>query len=412
MATANVPLAESCHTHRVNSVTGAPRILHVTPFFAPAWSYGGLVESAFQFSRGLAREGVAIRVLTTDANGTHRKLDSAEREKYSRAPGFEVRYCARIARQSVSLEMLRALAEHVRWADVVHLHAAFSFPTIPALIAARILDRPVVWTPHGALQRWAGSRRTGLKSLWEHVCRIVAPRDLVMHLTSQAEIDECRVRFPGARVALVPNGVEVPTSIDRKPAGAVLRLGFLGRLDPKKGIENLLQACSLVKQRGAIDFRLEIAGAGAADYEPKIKLLIDRLGLTAEVTLLGDLRDQEKFRMLERTDIALVPSFTENFAIVVAEALAHGAAVIASTGTPWREIESKGCGLWVNNDPASLASAIERMGKMPVAEMGMRGRRWMAERFTWPICAAEMLALYTEILARRSRASTALVTQT
>ncbi len=393
-------------------VTGAPRVLHVTPFFAPAWSYGGLVESAFQFSRGLARQGAAIRVLTTDANGPAGRLDSAARAKYSRAPGFEVRYCARIAGQSVSLEMLRALAEQVRWADVVHLHAAYSFPSIPTLIAARMLDRPLVWTPHGALQRWAGSRRTRLKSLWERVCRFVAPRDLVMHLTSQAEVDECRVRFPGARVALVPNGVEVPASIDREPAGAVLRLGFLGRLDPKKGIENLFEACRLVKERRAIDFRLEIAGSGAAHYEPKIKRLIESLGLCADVTLLGDLRDQEKSRMLERTDIAVIPSFTENFSIVVAEALAHGAAVIASTGTPWSEIESRGCGLWVSNDPASLASAIERMARMPVAEMGMRGRRWMIERFTWPACATEMLALYTEILARRGSASTALVTQT
>ena len=59
--------------------------------------------------------------------------------------------------------LLGALAEQVRWADVVHLHAAYSFPTIPKLLAARMLKRPVVWTPHGALQRWSGSRRVRLQ---------------------------------------------------------------------------------------------------------------------------------------------------------------------------------------------------------------------------------------------------------
>ena len=97
--------------------------------------------------------------------------------------------------------------------------------------------------------------------------------------------------------------------------------------------------------------------------------------------MIGDIRGDEKQRMFERTDVVVAPSFTENFAIVVAEALAHGAAVIASTGTPWKEVERVGCGLWVANDPASVADAIIKINTMPIAEMGERGRRWMATRF-------------------------------
>jgi len=378
----------------------AVRVLHVTPCFAPAWVYGGLPESAYQFARHLARAGATVRVLTTDANGWGERLDATAMAAYEHRDGIEVRYCARVARQSVSLELLGALAEQMRWADVVHLHAAYSFPTIPTLLAARMLKRPVVWTPHGAFQRWSGSRRVGLKSLWEKVCGAIASHELVLHLTSKTEVAETRARFARARIELIPNGVEVPPTLNREPRGARLRLGFVGRLDPKKGIENLLAACRILKERKAPDFSLSIAGSGSSEYEAKLRGAVDRLELGNEVTMLGDIRGEEKQRMFERTDVVVVPSFTENFAIVVAEALAHGAAVIASTGTPWKEVERVGCGLWVSNDPANLADAISKINSMPLAEMGDRGRRWMAADFSWEKCASEMIALYKNLVAQ------------
>lgn len=380
------------------------RILHVSPFYAPAWCYGGLVEAVHQFTCHLARAGAEVRILTTDANGPAKRLDRAATAPYAHGQPFEVRYCARAARQSVSPELARALIEEVRWADAVHLHAAYSFPTIPTMLAARLMRRPLVWTPHGALQRWQGTRRTRLKSVWEAVCRTAAPRRMVVHMTSRAECDEARDRFPGATTALIANGVEVPEGLCRTPRGEELRLGFLGRLDPIKGIENLLTACRILKDRGAVKFKLEIAGSGVAAYEQIVREEIARLGLGQDVTMAGELRGRDKQRMLERSDLVVVPSFTENFGIVVAEALAHGAAVIASTGTPWSELERRRCGLWVDNRPATIADAIAVASSMPLDEMGERGRRWMAERYSWDRCAAEMMELYKSIAAQPERA--------
>ena len=379
----------------------AVRVLCVTPFFAPAWVYGGLPESAYQFARHLARAGAMVRVLTTDANGWGKRLGAAETAAYAHRDRVEVRYCARVARQSVSLELLGALTEQMRWADVVHLHAAYSFPTIPTLLAARLLKRPVIWTPHGAFQRWSGSRRVGLKSLWEKVCIAVASRELALHVTSKDEVTETRSRFPRATIELIPNGVEIPLTLNREPRGARIKLGFVGRLDPKKGIENLLAACRILKERKALDFSLSIAGSGSSEYEAKLRGEIDRLDLGSEVAMLGDIRGEEKQRMLELTDVVVVPSFTENFAIVVAEALAHGAAVIASTGTPWKNVERVGCGLWGANDPVSLADAIIKISSMPIVEMGERGRRWMAAEFSWEKCASEMMTLYKSMIAQQ-----------
>jgi glycosyltransferase involved in cell wall biosynthesis len=376
----------------------AVRVLHVTPSFAPAWVYGGLPEAVYQLAKNEAGAGAAVRVVTTDANGWGKRLDASAIAEYAHRDGIEVRYCACIARQSVSLELLGALAAQVRWADVVHLHAAYSFPTIPTLLAARMLKRPVVWTPHGAFQRWSGSRRVRLKSLWEKVCLAIGSDNVVLHLTSDAEINETRARFPRTPIARIANGVEFPPTLNRAVRDTRLRLGFVGRLDPKKGIENLLAACRIVKEEGALKFSLTIAGAGSPEYGAKLRREVERLALSNEVTMLGDVRGHEKGRMFERTDVVVVPSFTENFGIVVAEALAHGAAVIASTGSPWREVEERGCGLWVDNDPASLAEAIVKINSMAVADMGERGRHWMATDFSWEGAASQMIALYQHML--------------
>jgi len=117
------------------------RVLHVTPFFAPAWVYGGLPESAYQFARHLARAGATVRVLTTDANGWGTRLDAAAMRSYAHRDNIEVRYCGRV-RASVGIaRTLGALAESMRWADVIHLHAAYSFPTIPICLRRVCFER-------------------------------------------------------------------------------------------------------------------------------------------------------------------------------------------------------------------------------------------------------------------------------
>ncbi|HUY27881.1 MAG TPA: glycosyltransferase [Candidatus Binataceae bacterium] len=378
----------------------ALRVLHVTPHYAPAWSYGGLVEAVFHLTRHLACAGACVRVLTTDANGEHRRLPPRARAQYSGAFGVEAIYCARRAAKSVAPAMLARLPAMVRWADLVHLHAAYSFPSIPTLAAARLAGRPVVWTPHGALQRWPGSRRVKLKSLWEKISGAIAPRRWTLHLTSRDEARECADRFPNAARIIVPNGVEIPERAVRLESADRLRIGFIGRLDPKKGIENLLEACVLLAERGRISFSLAIAGSGAPAYERRLSVRVAALSARIDVLMSGDVRDDAKERWFADRDVIVAPSFTENFGIVIAEALAREVPVIASHGTPWAELETHGCGLWVANDAASLAAALERIAVMPRAAMGARGRAWMIDKFSWERCARDMMRCYRDLLGR------------
>ena len=114
--------------------------------------------------------------------------------------------------------------------------------------------------------------------------------------------------------------------------------------------------------------------------------------------MVGEVIGTAKYQLFANTDITVVPSYTESFGIVVAESLAHGVPVVAGTGTPWKRVEEIGCGLWVANEPESLAEAIKRMSRMPLREMGLRGRAWMQREFAWPSVAQMVAQLYQEAI--------------
>lgn len=377
------------------------KVLHVIPSFYPASNYGGPIESTYHLCRNLASSGCDVRVLTTDANGPQAVLDVPKDREIQIAEGVSVRYCHRRMRDSVSPALLRSLPSYIRWADVVHLTAVYSFPTIPTLLTCRFLNKPVVWSLRGSLQPWEGSSRVAEKKIWEKVCRLTAPRKLVFHVTSQEEAIASMRRFPGVETIVIPNGIEIPEKVVHEHGNGVFRLLYLGRLHPIKGLENLLSSCKRLTDIFEITWSLTIAGDGDPGYVQGLRTRIAGLKLEERVQMIGTVNREAKQMLFENSDIAVVPSHTENFGIVVAEALAHGLPVIASKGTPWRRIEEMGCGLWVENDPESLAKAIERISKLPLREMGQRGRDWMQKEFSWSDRAQDMMKLY-ESLARKN----------
>jgi glycosyltransferase involved in cell wall biosynthesis len=313
--------------------------------------------------------------------------------------GFRVRYCRRNFRHSISSALLEAMPEYLRWADVVHLTGVYNFPTLPTLLGTRSFRKPLVWSPRGALQRWQGSRRRRMKGMWERVCGLVAGRGVVLHVTSEEEARESAERIQRP-TALIPNGIEIPAEITRASSNGALRLLYMGRLDPKKGIENLLSACS---QLPFSAWRLTIAGGGEESYADSLRRQVRELRLESRVEMPGEVSGAGREELFAKADLCVVPSHTENFGMVVAEALARAVPVIASRGTPWSKLEEQGCGIWTSNDPESLTAAIARLRSAPLQEMGDRGRRWMAAEFSWSSVGRRMHELYLSLLRESAR---------
>ena len=376
------------------------KVLHVIPTFYPAVYWGGPMYSVYGLCNSTATiPGVTLRVLTTNSAGPSLS-DSVEVTGYPMrySAGYDVFFCERRWGGSISPTMLLRLWPMIRWADVVHLTAVYSPPIIPTLVICRLLDKPVVWSPRGALQRWEGSTKPLLKRAWEWVCNAVIKQGrCVLHVTSPQEASDSIARIPKATVAIVPNGVDIPAAAPARnwlPNGP-LRLLYIGRLHPKKGIENILHA---LKIAGNETVSLAICGVGDEVYSRSLRDLAQRLGLGEHrVNFQGHVEGEEKMKAFMQADVCVVPSYTENFGMVVAEALAHGVPVIASKGTPWAEVETRDCGLWVENAPANLADAIARIRTRTLSEMGARGRDWMKESNGWDAIAARLFSSYEKL---------------
>lgn len=333
-----------------------------------------------------------LKVLTTDSDGPKKEQRIDITEFPVRFPcGYDVFYCSRLFGRDFSLSMLWRLWPMIKWADVVHLSAVYSSPTIPTLLFCKLQGKPVLWSARGALQRWNGSTRTTLKRMWEVVCNYLCNIDRVLlHTTSDEERGESLQRITRARAIVVPNGIDVPDCYTR-PHGEEprqTRLLYLGRLHPIKGVENLLRALAQTDQ----SIQLSICGDGTTAYRQSLECLTKDLGLAQRVTFHGRVEGAEKERHFQEASICIVPSHKEAFCLVVAESLARGIPVIVSTGTPWKNVASGGCGLVVDNNPESLAKAITTSLTMCLSEMGQRGREWMQRDFSWPVIAQRIAA--------------------
>ena len=281
---------------------------------------------------------------------------------------------------------------------VLHIHGLWLGDHHRAAAWARRQGVPVVWSAHGMTSPWAMRNRWWKKlPAWWLYQRRDLRKAALLHATSEQERTWNRRAGLRNRQVLVPlgtqaGGVKVRGEGERRKEFVVL---FVGRIHPVKGLANLIRAAASLDRT----IRIRIVGPDENGHLSELRGLCADGG--ASVSFVGEKHGAELEREYETCDILVLPSFTENFGGVVVDALAHGKPVVASTFTPWKCLEELSCGWWVENSPASLAKAIGSAAKLPrarLAEMGERGRRLVAERFTWEAVAKQMADEYRRIV--------------
>ncbi len=379
------------------------KILHITPSFFPATGYGGPTSSGYGLCNSLVDiPGIELKVITTDSDGPFGNRFPVRSFPLRMPAGYDVYYCRRWFGADIAPEQLWRLPSMILWADVVHLTAVYSPPTIPTLLVCKLLRKPVVWSLRGALQRWQGTSRTRTKKAWESICNILCDRSrVVFHLTSEEEASASIASLKRASSIVIPNGVDIPASSERafRPGGR-LRLLYLGRLHPIKGLENLLHALERLDEKVS----LAICGNGDPIYEAQLKALTRDLSLNERVKFHGRISESERQNFFGNADACVIPSYSENFGMVVAESLAAGVPVVASTGTPWKRLDENGCGLWVQNSAEELATGIQCLLRLSLPDMGRKGRAWMQREFSWAGVGERMVSQYAELISRRNLA--------
>lgn len=298
-------------------------------------------------------------------------------------------------RFAVSHTHALALRKKSRHTDIVHNHSLWSMVNVATGWVVPGKGAKLVTSPRGTLSEWALSHSKQKKLLmWPLQKRALERADL-LHATSDDEYVDIRKLGLNSPVLVAPNGIDLPDLPIRQSDSAARSLLFLSRIHPTKGIETLLDAWARIEEKHS-DWTLHIAGPGDERYLNELRNRSTQNG-SSRVNFVGPLYGTEKSAAYRNADLFVLPSHSENFGMVVAEALAHECPAIVSHGAPWSGLESAGCGWWIPNDPESLHNTLDQAMCFPrkhLHAMGVKGRVWMKQDFSWHTIAQKMEAGY------------------
>lgn len=292
--------------------------------------------------------------------------------------------------------------------DVVHTHGLWEPVGHWAARWALRHRVPLVMQPHGMLEPWALGHKARKKRIGMALFQrndLDAARVLIA--TSSQEYENIRKLGLRQPVAVIPNGVDLAASqrVGNEPPRRPERVRsvlFLSRIHPIKGLLNLMHAWARLAPRG---WHLRIAGPDEGGHLAEVMALAERLGIAESVAFVGEVDGERKSETYRDADLFVLPTFSENFGVVVAEALAHGLPVITTRGAPWADLEAERCGWWIDIGVEPLVDALREvmaLGDDERRAMGERGREYV-RRYDWSAIARDTVAVYAWVLGRRPR---------
>lgn len=296
--------------------------------------------------------------------------------------------------------------------DLLHTHGLWMYPSAAARVWGKRSCKPWVVSPHGMLDPWA-VRHSGWKKrlagwAYEHAHLRGAA---CLHALCMAEAEAIRSYGLRNPICVIPNGVDLPgPAAPRSPTWAAglpaetRVLLYLGRLHPKKGLPCLLEAWRCARAAEKTDpWYLVIAGWDQGGHQAQLAAQIEQAGLRHCVQFVGPQFGAEKAATYGRADAFVLPSFSEGLPMTVLEAWGYGLPVLMTSACNLPEGSAAGAALETAVEPAAIAAALQQLFAMPEPQrraMGERGRRLVAERYTWPRVADQMLAVYRWVLGQ------------
>ncbi len=254
--------------------------------------------------------------------------------------------------------------------------------------------------PRGTLDPWAMKYRNWKKLL---ALKLFQQKDLdtadAFHACSDLEADNIRTFGMKQPVGVVPNSIHIPDTVSQLPRnekGERVAL-FIGRMHPIKNLPNLLRAWAVVRPEG---WRLKLIGSSEVGHREELAALAASLDIEPSVELCDPVIGDAKAEVFYGASLGILPSFSENFGMAIAEALSYGLPSIASRKTPWRVLEERDCGWWAEPEVDGLAAALKEATSLDDESLrtrGAKGRALAEERFSTEAVARSMESFYSWI---------------
>ena len=357
--------------------------------------YGGIATCTYDLIRAMHNIGFPLDLLTLDVRNPADKLMGKGEDWIKTLPNDTV----------TPYEYSKGIAQYLKSKeyDLYHTNGLWMYCNHITCSMARRKGRPYIITPHGMLYPNALHR-----SYWKKwpLIQFCFRKDInqadCLHVTCKAEMEHIRNFGYHGAIAIIPNPANLPDYLEEIASAKSIflkcnlpkKFGFLGRLHPIKKVENLLYGMAMLSHPQ--DCGLVIMGKGDDNYEQFLRNEVKRLELK-NVTFKGFVSGREKYEQLARLSCLFLPSDSENFGMIVTEALSVGTPVMASLGTPWEELNTTGCGWWIDRSPENIAHVMQNVIETPVPKllaMGEKGRQLVQEKFTSIQVARQMQQLY------------------
>ena len=259
---------------------------------------------------------------------------------------------------------------------------------------------PTLLSTHGMLDPWALSHKFFKKKLaWYFYQKNDVAKINLIHTTSPVEsknISDLGVEVP--RI-MIPNAVSYPLDVNTRRNNKKVAL-FLSRIHPVKGVLDLIEAWNSINNTG---WSLIIAGNGEKQYT---KLIIDKVNnykLHSKIKFTGYVTGKQKESLYRKSDLFILPTYSENFGLAIAEAMSYGIPVITTKAAPWSIIVKNNCGWWIDIGLDSLSKAITHALNTPLKELqekGINARRVISKYYTWSIVAPKIADTYKQLVLK------------
>ena len=294
--------------------------------------------------------------------------------------------------------------------NIIFSNNLWNYPAFLSAKLARKHSIPHIISIRGTLYPWSLKQGKWRKKLAWHLFQKKALQQAnVLHVTCVDELNAVRSLGIKTPVALIPHGInynDYQNLPNKRKALGHLNLKsekkyllFMSRLHKKKGLDLLLSIWpNIIKKHP--DWCLLVVGPDYSDYTKKIEELISKFNIADNIKSLGMLTGDKKYSAFSVASLFVLPSFSENFGVVIGEALASGLPTITTTGTPWPEIIDYNCGRYIELSARNLESAINDLlvcNDNELAFMSLAAKALIKEKYSWTIQAQRFSKVFNFI---------------